>query len=295
VRKFFELWSSLLPQPGLLIHACMFVVVGSGILVGLTYDLNRPFDSLQVLMLSNPAGAFLRGIHYWSAQFFFILMALHLIDQLSKQGERSLTKAQWLRLSTMVPLTIFLMISGYILKGDRVATLARQVLEGLLAAIPLVGEVLKFLLLGSGNSLQFVYTHHISTATLVLLVLILDHGRIVWPQWHSFLAVLGLSMLTAALKMPVLSPDVGGTLIKGPWFFLGLQQLLHWISNPLWLVVGGAISFGMLCLIPFTPGPSAKYMKWVLTICLALYIGLCLIGYAFRGPDWQWSLPWKMG
>ncbi len=292
MRRFFELWSRVLPMPGFLISACMFVAAGSGILLAFAYDINRPFDSLQVLILSNPAGTFLRGIHYWSAQFFFVLVVIHLIDQLSKDGERELSAGQWARLSTMVPVTLFLMISGYLLKGDRSAILARQVIEGLLGTLPM-GDTFRFLVLGSGEGLQFVYSHHISTATLIVFMLILEHSRGRWPEWLSFIWILGISMLISALKMPGLSHEGAGTLIKGPWFFLGLQQLLHWISEPLWLVVGGAICFGMLCSIPLIPAPSPKYVKVALAVCLVLYMGLCLTTYAFRGPDWEWALPWK--
>jgi hypothetical protein len=63
----FEAWNARLPSIGDLSFAGFWLALGSGALLAIPYDAAAAADSLQVLLLTNPAGTFLRGLHYWSA------------------------------------------------------------------------------------------------------------------------------------------------------------------------------------------------------------------------------------
>jgi len=271
----------------------MYVAMGSGIALALVYDVNNPYDSLQIIMLSNPGATFIRGIHYWSSQLFLILTALHFVDQLSGNRESKVSIKSWLQVSFILPTLMFLMVSGFILKGDRAGLLARQVLGGLLGTLPLGGNILRFLLLGNSNTLQVVYLHHIATATLIILVLTLRHGERVWPEVKSLVCVLGLSMIISTIFMPGLMPEGPGVHVKGPWYFVGLQEILHWTTKPVWIVVLGISGFALFCSLPFLPRTYSSVVKRSMVACLAIYLGLTVIGIFFRGPEWQFILPWE--
>jgi hypothetical protein len=249
IRSFFGSWTCFFPSPGLLTHAALFVAIGSGIALAFVYDVNRPFDSLQVMVLGNRGGTFIRAIHYWSSQLFLILAAFHFIDQLSKNGEQEVPRGLWVRVSFIVPLVLFLMISGFILKGDRGGILARQVLEGLLGTLPTGGDALRFLFLGNSHNFQLIYLHHVATTTLFVLVFTLEHDGRVWPEWRSMVYVLAFSMILSSLRSPVLKLEGPGAYVKGPWYFVGFQEVLHWTSRPGWILVFGGALFFALCVL----------------------------------------------
>ena len=65
----------------------------SGTLLAIPYDFARAYQSLFELLLFNPAGIFVRNLHYWSAQLYFYLQpAAYLgspeqIDRIKYQGK----------------------------------------------------------------------------------------------------------------------------------------------------------------------------------------------------------------
>jgi quinol-cytochrome oxidoreductase complex cytochrome b subunit len=292
IRRVFDSWTHLFPSPGLLSHAALFVVIGSGIALAFVYDVTNPFDSLQVMILGNAGGTFLRGVHFWSAQLFLILAAIHFAEQLAKEREREVPLGFWFRFSLLLPLVLFLMISGFILKGDRGGILARQVAEGLLSTLPLVGDTVKFLLFGSARTLELLYVHHIATTTLLVLFFTLEHGRRIWPEWRSLIYVLTFSMLLSALRTPVLNPEGTGVHVKGPWYFVGFQEMLHWSARPGWILGLGGGLFLALCALPVLPGSVSKALKRLMIAVLLAYGGVSVMNWFFRGTDWQWVVPW---
>jgi len=292
IKGFFNSWAYLFPPPGLLTHAALFLAIGSGIALSFVYDVNRPFDSLQVLALGNQGGIFIRAVHYWSSQLFLVLAAFHVIDQLSKNGELEVSRGLWVRVSFIVPLVLFLMISGFILKGDRGGILARQVLEGLLGTLPAGGDILRFLFLGSPHNFQLIFIHHVATTTLFVLIFTLEHDGRIWPEWRSVVYVTACSMILSSLRTPVLRPEGLEIYVKGPWYFVGLQEMLHWASRPGWILVLGGAVFFVLCVLPLASERVSKALKRFMTGVFLAYLGMSVVGWLFRGGDWQRVVPW---
>ena len=74
---------------------------------------------------------------------------------------------------------------------------ARQIIQSLISGIPFVGSFVAYSILGSSGSFQLIYVHHIATATIFLVVVIMEHARTLWIQKSTFLKCLALLALAS--------------------------------------------------------------------------------------------------
>jgi hypothetical protein len=287
VARAFDSWNARLPSIGDLGFAAFWLAVVSGVFLAIPYDGTRAADSLQLLLLVNPAGTFLRGLHYWSAQLFLVLTALHLVEHLARRTEARVRLAVWLRLVISTVVVVYLMVSGYVLKGDAEGQLARQVLAGLLERLPFLGGTLHTLLVGPGDSLQLLYVQHAATATLLTFAFIVEHFRRAWPGPAAWLTVLVASAVLTLALVPTLH-DPAEPVVKGPWYMLGLQELLHWLSSPGLAWVPLLTGLALLAGLPLLPPPWPGRIKALLAGAFLVYAALTLVGYGLRGADWEW-------
>jgi menaquinol-cytochrome c reductase cytochrome b/c subunit len=131
-----------------------------------------------------------------------------------------------------------------------------------------------------------------------------------WPHLliGEFVASLGcltvLMVLSAFVNAPLLglanynqTPNPS----KAPWYFLGLQELLT-MFHP--MVAGVTIpGMGLFCLIlaPYTDkNPSnkpedRKVAISLFTVFLMFWAVLVIIGSFFRGPGFNFIMPWRTG
>ena len=65
---------------GTLAVAMFWLVILSGILLAVPFDVKTPYLSVSNMMVSNPWASLIRNYHYWSSQFFLILSLIHLYD-----------------------------------------------------------------------------------------------------------------------------------------------------------------------------------------------------------------------
>jgi hypothetical protein len=290
VVTLFDGWNARLASIGDLAFAAFWLALGSGALVAVPYDAAAAADSLQLLLLADPAGAFVRGLHYWSAQLFLVFTALHLIEHLARRTEARVRLGVWLRLVLSTVVVVYLMLSGYVLKGDGEGQLARQVLGGLLDRLPLLGGALHSLLLGPEGSLQLLYVQHAATASLLTLAFIVEHFRRAWPGPAAWLTVLGASAGLSLALVPTLHHPAD-PVVKGPWYMLGLQELLHWLRSPglAWAPLLAALA--LLAGLPLLSSRWSGRVKVLLASALALYATLTAVGYGLRGANWEWRPP----
>ena len=188
------------------------------------------------MLIANPAAVFFRDLHYWSAQFFLAFTLLHLWDHIKQGTERKLNSGVWLRLTLSILFTFFVMITGFILKADADSIQARRILTTLISKFPLFGDLISYGLFGPEDDFQILYVHHIATTTIFLAVIIWEHAKTLWTKLSTFLITLIiLTVFSLIFHAPIhnwLSP-----VVKGPWYFVGLQEVLHWVSNPVSLVM----------------------------------------------------------
>ncbi len=285
-RSFFQFWNRRFPSFGNLAYASFLIAVISGIPLAIPYQVSRAFDSLQLLQLTNPGAVFYRSIHYWSGQLFILFTLLHIIEHLLKKNEKKIKPGLWLRLVLALLLGLFVMLSGFILKADGEGVMARQILSGLLGTIPFFGESLRLIVLGVSKSLQLVYLHHLVTTTVFAWVIIIEHVRRVWPDLLSSVYLLGVGTILAFTVPPGLQMP-GASVIRGPWYFIGLQELLHWIPNPLIVICLLAIGLILFTLVRWMTPEKAGIAKGILVMFLVLYGILTLNNWVLRDGNWN--------
>lgn len=287
---FFNLWNRFLPSVGQLSVASFFIAIVSGIILALAFDLQNPYSSVQIMLISNSSAAFFRNLHFWSGQLFLISTIWHIYEHLFVGSEKEVSTGVWLRLIIIIPFIFYVMLSGFILKGDSEAILARQIFVGLTETIPKLGELLRFSILGSEKDYQIIYLHHITTATIFVLLVIIEHTRRVWAEWISLIYILALTIILSSVWPADLNTGFN-LVIKGPWYFIGLQEILHWISNPGWLVLAIFIFMIMMYFLPRTPNFLTKIIKIVFFLSFIIYFIFSVVGWIFRGENWEFVLP----
>ncbi len=136
----------------------------------------------------------------------------------------------------------------------------------------------------------------------------LEDSVFVWPHLlvREFLsAMLMTAMLTItslAIDAPLrqhATPNLTPNPAKAPWYFLGLQEILHYFPP----VVAGVLVPGLvlvgLALLPYVDrNPSRAFEDRKLSIALfsifAIFFAVTtLAGSFFRGSGWQWIWPWQ--
>lgn len=257
----------------------LYISALSGLVLGLQYNPAEPFYSTATIQLVIPFGAFWRSLHYCSSQAFFLLLLIHLT---LVTGRRSGQFAQtaWLRLTASVPTALMLLFTGYILRGDATGDAAGAISENITLSIPVFGKPLNKLLFDIGAAgMRKVYLYHAVGLMLLGAFCIWPHLRRYPAYWRNHLPLtLLLFAAAAAVKIP-LEPERFGMLhIAGPWFFIGMQELLRHLPA-FW--AGAALPGVLTAALLLLPAQGKAR-----TGCLLL-AAVWLLGYAvFSGLAW---------
>ncbi len=89
---------------------------------------------------------------------------------------------------------------------------------------------------------------------------------------------------------------------KAPWYFLGLQELVHYSA-----LIGGVVVptllVALLLVLPYVDrdphgsgrwfAPERRVANAVFSVAVLLFVALTVIGTFFRGPNWAWVWPWR--
>lgn len=247
----------------------LYISLFSGIIVGLQYDYQTPFYSTTAIDLLVPYGRFFRSLHFYSSQFFFFFSSIHLIAIFKKTEKYS--RREWIQLTATLPLILLLLFTGYVLRSDSTGSSAGTIAENIIRSCPLIGASVNNLLFSiTDNGLRKVYLHHVIVFDLVLLLCAWNHLRIYRLNGQDYSALVGLMLLFSVLVSAPIEPEHLGTrYISGPWFFLGLQELLRYLHP--WLA--GIVLPGLFLLVLFGAHPADTRLRWTLS---ALGLGLCL-------------------
>ncbi len=277
---------------GTLALAMFWLVVLSGIFLAIPFEIENPYLSISSLITANPWAALIRNFHFWSSQFFLVLSFLHLYDHYHSKEKIGLKKGMAIRLSVAVLILFLAMITGFLLKADADSLQARQILQTLSERIPVVGKALAFSLLGNPDSFLLIYVHHIATFTVFIAVTMSEHSRKFWPPVVdfalSFLTILIVSILFSAPLHDNLNPTV-----KGPWYFVGFQEILHWLKHPEWSLFMFLAVLILVYIVNSAKEKKAFLSKRSLLVFTVFYLTLTIIGLFFRGERWQWIFPWE--
>jgi quinol-cytochrome oxidoreductase complex cytochrome b subunit len=255
--------------------------------------------SIQTLTFLVPFGGLLRNLHFWAAQLFIIVSAVHLMRVIFTGSYAPPRRFNYLLGLVLFVISILMNFTGYILRWDQGIQWALVVGTNLIKSIPFIGTPLYQALMGgsqpgSATLIRF-YAWHIFGLMIPAAFLIGWHafrvrrdGGIALPppalrtdtqriprselvrreilaMLFSGSALLVLSIFTAA---PIAPPIVEMTSLTGevraPWFFLWVQQMLKWGDPFIWGVLTPLIVLVIIALIPYIfPRPSESELgRW---------------------------------
>lgn len=237
-----------------LILLCISVI--SGVFVALQYEYSTPLYSTIALDTIVPFGAFFRSVHFFSSQLAFLLGCLHMIVAYRASGRYS--RLEWSKLIASLPVLLLLLFTGYILRGDATGNSAGAIAEHILDLVPIAGHWLNSLFFSiSESGLRKVYVAHVAGLDIALLFLLWRHLRQFRVLFSQYLIPTTLIFcFCAAVNAPFEPHTRSEDYISGPWFFLGLQELLRYIHP---LVAGFILPISFLAILwKIRPSPDKR-------------------------------------
>lgn len=251
-----------------LLALCISVL--SGILLAFQYDPATPLYSVSTLDMLVPFGEYFRSLHFYSSQLFFLFCICHVIG-IFKQAQNYSSK-QWIMLTATLPVALLILFTGYILRGDSTGFSAGMIAEAILLDIPFIGESVNDLLFSiSDDGMKRIYVNHIIGLGLLWGWLAWNHVkkyRLVFNQ--HILLTLTIILFSIFVAAPFEPDHLGVTHISGPWFFLGLQELLRYLPP---VFAGIFIPLTLLLGIAFLQKQSRFYriLLWFILSWLLVY------------------------
>ncbi len=136
----------------------------------------------------------------------------------------------------------------------------------------------------------------------------LEDSVFVWPhllvrEFFAATAVMVMvTLLSLAIDAPLqdpATPSVTPNPAKAPWYFLGLQELLHYFKPTTAGVLIPGLTLLALAVLPYVDrNPSRAYADRkvaivMFTMFLVFWAVITLAGSFFRGQGWLWVWPWQ--
>jgi menaquinol-cytochrome c reductase cytochrome b/c subunit len=136
----------------------------------------------------------------------------------------------------------------------------------------------------------------------------LEDSVFVWPHLlvREFFAATAVTVMITLLSLAIdaplqdpATPNVTPNPAKAPWYFLGLQELLHYFKPTTAGVLVPGLTLAALAILPYVDrNPSRAYADRkvaivTFTMFLVFWAVVTLAGSFFRGPGWLWMWPWQ--
>jgi quinol-cytochrome oxidoreductase complex cytochrome b subunit len=243
--------------------AALLIVIQivTGILLRFYY-VPSPADAYNsILFLKNQVmfGQFVRNIHHWSGAFLLLITFLHFLRVFYTGAYRDSRKINWLFGLLILLIVVFSNFTGYLLPWDQLAYWAITVGTTIISYLPLVGDSLRFWILGGKEvnavTLQTFFAFHTAFFPFLLIALALYHfwrvrkaGGVLLPEPGensemlpvmpdlvfremvvALVLVAVLFTFSALFNAPLLekaNPAYSMNPTKAPWYFAGVQELL---------------------------------------------------------------------
>ncbi len=135
----------------------------------------------------------------------------------------------------------------------------------------------------------------------------LEDSVFVWPHLlvREFFAATAVMVMVTLLSIVIdaplqdpANPNLTPNPAKAPWYFLGLQELLHYFPPTSAGVLVPGFTLAALAVLPYIDrNPSRAYADRkvaivTFTMFLIFWAVITLAGSFFRGPGWLWVWPW---
>ncbi len=256
-------------------------ITGIFLWMGYTPSGQTAWESVYYIQEHMTGGHFLRGLHHWTAQVMTILLVLHLMQVVIDGAYKAPREINFWFGLVLLQLVLGLSLTGYLLPWDQKGYWATKVATDIMGSTPLIGEQLKYLVLGGSD-----YGHHTLTrffalhaGILPLSVIALTAGHIYlfrrhgikakkphkgseeffWPEQVLKDVVACLAVLVTILVLhfafngahldPPADPSTNYP-ARPDWYFLFLFQFLKYFPGH-WEVLGAIIIPGVVMTIIF--------------------------------------------
>jgi quinol-cytochrome oxidoreductase complex cytochrome b subunit len=277
----------------------------TGMMLMLVYEASpeRAYTSIMRLRSDYRFGAFVRNIHYWSANLLIAVVVLHMLRVFYTGGFHEKRKLNWIFGVLLLFSVLGAGFTGYLLPWDQLSYWAITVSTGMLGYVPFVGEWLQVLSRGGDDigarTLVVFYAFHTSFIPITLMVLMGFHffrvrkarGVVVPHPLGAALEVnpepvaaypnlvlrelsLGLLVTAGVLALAVFfdaplgdsaNPGLSPNPAKSPWYFLGFQELQLHFHPVIAAVAAPLIIVASLAAIPYIDYGKPLSGPWFLT------------------------------
>ena len=166
---------------GTLSMTTFMILVATGIPLMLYYHPSVPqaYADMKDLQFVVSAGVFLRNLHRWSAHAMVLLVFAHMCKVFYRGAYRPPREFNWVIGVVLLLITLFLSYTGYLLPWDQLAYWAITVGSNIMSAVPVLGQKMRFLMLGgnsvNANALLRFYVLHCVILPLAAIVFIGIH------------------------------------------------------------------------------------------------------------------------
>lgn len=170
---------------------CFMVQAITGILLAFFYKptFAEAYPSVLAIMEEVPFGAFVRGLHAWTANAMIFMAILHMLKVFSIGAYRPPREFTWVSGVLLFFITVTFGFSGYLLPLNELSYWATTVGTQIAAAFPLVGKYAQVFLLGgssiTGETLTRFYALHVLVLPAVILILLAAHFAMIRRQGIS--------------------------------------------------------------------------------------------------------------
>ncbi len=354
-----------------LISAVLFLVLSATGLALMLYYVPYPpesYRSMKDLQFAVTFGVVLRNMHRWSAHAMVFVVFLHMCRVFWTGSYKRPREFNWVIGVVLLLLTLGLSFTGYLLPWDQLAFWAITVGTNIAAYAPVVGDQVKYLLLGGHvigpmTLLRFYVLHCVMLPLAMVALISLHVWRVrkdglsgsaletapveeaagafpastktyglmaltrrpkasveardpndevfAWPHllYRELLVALAVVVALHVISLVFIAPleelaDPTRTPnpAKAPWYFLGLQELVHYSALVGGVVIPTLIAAALVALpyVDRSPGGSGRWFaperrtaNTVFTVLVVVFVVLTIIGTLFRGANWAWVWPWK--
>jgi quinol-cytochrome oxidoreductase complex cytochrome b subunit/cytochrome c2 len=145
--------------------------------------------SVRYVQTNVACGWALRGLHHFGGHGIVIVLALHFLQTLWSASYRAPRVLNWLVGLALMNVLLALAHTGFLLPGDQRAYFATQIMLGITASIPVIGDTAQTLIQGGpeyGNlTLTHLYAGHVLVLPALVAALLGYHVALVRRQGRT--------------------------------------------------------------------------------------------------------------
>jgi cytochrome b6 len=143
----------------------------------------QAYASVSNITFKVRMGWFIRGIHQGASQLMIVTVLLHMIRVFFTRAYRNPRELNWMFGVALFMITLTFAFTGYSLVYDQLSYWATTIGTNMIAAVPVIGEPLLYLLRGgpdvNPNTLSRFYDFHIGVLPTMMTLLIVVHVLLV--------------------------------------------------------------------------------------------------------------------